>query len=131
MLESKNVWAPLQPQLKNRGIHALRIESSTSVGQPDVNMAADGREVWVELKAIRKGNKPKFETSQRIWVVKRYQTGLRNFCCFARKGDEFQLWGAESFHSLLVPRARVPPDIRFSKPWDWDAIVRRLLEAHA
>lgn len=54
-----------------KSLHYQRIEASTILGIPDVNLACEGKDAWVELKIIR-GTAPivKFQQHQLPWWCK-------------------------------------------------------------
>jgi hypothetical protein len=62
-----NTEKALYKYLKQRlpQAHWQRFENAVSAGQPDVNVAYEGREVWLELKC---SNKILLQPSQNAWL---------------------------------------------------------------
>lgn len=79
------LWDWLQPTWSKlrRWVHYQRIESSTSEGTPDLEVAALGRQAWAELKAARlpadaaKPVRVKFRPGQADFLVRRTTAGCR------------------------------------------------------
>lgn len=79
-LES-DFWKQLRKALIDTcpGVHATRIENTAVAGVSDVTICFRGREVWTELKVMRRG-RLKFRTSQKVWTPLRRAAGGRVFC---------------------------------------------------
>lgn len=62
------------------GAHWDRIENAIGIGMPDVNVAFNRFEYWIELKRIY-GSEPgtmPVRVAQRQWIKHRYEAGMEN-----------------------------------------------------
>lgn len=72
-----SLWKLFRDKLfdyRNDSIHYCRIETATLRGLPDVNICANGKELWVELK-IATGNKVNVSPEQEVFHTKRAMAG--------------------------------------------------------
>jgi hypothetical protein len=58
--------------------HAIRVENCIGNGTPDVNVCANGREAWIELK-IKENGIYKIRKEQHVWGCIRARSGGRVF----------------------------------------------------
>lgn len=75
-----------------------RIENSAGTGQPDVNIAYAGREVWLELK-VYKGRQIEVRHSQFRWLRNRLAQDLNNTFIVARYKNEIHVWRGYSIYN--------------------------------
>lgn len=96
-MNESGVWAQLKEKMKFTGWHAVRIESSSGNGVPDVTYGLQDINGWIELKYIKEW--PKRATTlvklplrpeQKFFFQKRGELS-GNVWCFIRIQDTFFL----------------------------------------
>lgn len=103
-----------------------RLESpSTGGGIPDVVGAYKGTTAFIELKAVTRGWRVKFEPEQPVWLHKWAQAG--GVCWVAcERGQELYLWRGQDARKLRGEDLRtVEPALHweYRSDWDWDILV--------
>lgn len=121
--ESK-FWKKIRDNTKQ--VRWQRIESPTTGGGiPDVVGAHEGVTAFIELKAVTRGWRIKFEPEQAVWLYRWAKAG--GVCWVAcEKGQSLYLWPG------IQARDLVGEDLRTVKPalfweyrseWDWEVFV--------
>lgn len=92
-----------------------RIENSAGIGQPDVNLAYRGAEVWLELK-VMKGNQIEVRHSQFRWLRERMAMGLNNTFFVARHKGEIKVWRGNTIYGATGPGRATDKSMIFAPP---------------
>ena len=98
-------------------------------GVPDVNVWGFGKEFWIELKEIHKGNKLTLRPMQVSWLAKRAMHGGQVFV-LARKYDELKLYHIDSLTGIkdLVNEGYSHKAlVTLTKPYEWERLTGALL----
>jgi len=70
-MTEKDIWHQLKKHWQTKA-HCVRIENSTSFGDPDVNVCCKGKEFWIENK-IDKGGYIIIRPAQLAWLSLRHR----------------------------------------------------------
>lgn len=82
-------WNWMKPKLVG---HAMRVENILERGTPDVNWAANGKEIWMELK-VDDGKGTLLRKEQWVWMVLRMRQGIDVLIVSKRPSDKtVRLW---------------------------------------
>lgn len=105
--------------------HWQRIETGmTGLGVPDMNYCLDGKEGWIEFKAVT-GQRVRLRPEQVGWIERRTRAGGRVFIA-ARKSDELWIFaGSDARLVAVYPLKELNPLIyQTGGPgsWDWEKI---------
>lgn len=72
--------------------HVQCIESTTGRGIPDINLCANGLDIWLEFKA--EGKRPQLRPEQIAWISRREASGGRAFALHRQTDGMWALYGA-------------------------------------
>ena len=128
MAKEKGLWLLLRENLE--GVHLQRIETGMpGSGVPDVNGCGWGKEFWIELKEIHRGNRLTLRPMQVSWLAKRAMHGGQVFV-LARKNDELKLFHIDSLSGIkeLVSEGfKHKALVTLTKPYEWERLTGALL----
>lgn len=118
-IKESTFWKRIHANLLE-GTSVYRVESTSSVGMPDVNLAYWGREIWLELKIIRSG-KIKIRHSQYAWLRSRRRHYIDNTFVMGwdQKANALHVWkGSRVYSDINIIRAKLDCDVYLAKETD-------------
>jgi hypothetical protein len=123
MKESK-FWAEIKGAFAKlpQPMYMHRIENGVGRGQPDVNICAGGKEIWLELK-VMKGHQIEIRHSQMMWLRRRISMGMYNTFVVARHKDSICVWRGETIHFFAPLKGRATDRTMVFKPPTPDFVV--------
>lgn len=112
-MKESQFWALVKDKLPG---HVERVENALTRGTPDVNMCANGIEVWLELKVLDTKGHCELRPEQLLWHRKRQEAGGKVFV-LARNEDTLKLYQVSRQMDLFELWS-------CAKPFDWGNMNR-------
>lgn len=128
-MKESDFWRKIKAGIKTPGLDAVRIESGlTHRGIADVNIAYDGREVWLELKILKRGLRPKLSMSQVIWHERRAEIRCKTWIAVLVLTGvaRIALYRGCVARQLADRGIIIPPHAEFEHPYNWQAFRETL-----
>jgi hypothetical protein len=133
-MSEKRAYQNFRDHVKQPGDRIDRIENSVGVGAPDINLCAEGRECWVELKSPREPKRPgtplfgsnhKLSVDQKNWFHRQTRAGGRCFILIRTNRRWLLIHGnhADALNTytlqdlILISLWTIPYPIVGDKPW--------------
>lgn len=133
-MTEKDMWRALYSSA-GAYAHMTRVENAASFGMPDVNVAYEGEEFWLELK-IAVSQRIKIRQTQLAWIIKRNQFTSNIFFLVYHDNAYYiyhptneEIKDSLISHSgtLYLSLRKMPQFCMVSRPYKWIILFEEIL----